>query len=183
MSKDLSGGQIAMTKWNEDDWEQELKDNPDILKRNPDLQIGKIVQLSGNDWMEEEEEVRRWEAFWESPSPVSAMPKTSEKDFGSQVEYLLSLFGWRWTHSRPARTDKGWRTAISGDAGFEDYVAVRPPRVAFIELKSETGKEPEAQAHWRKLLEQCPGVERYLFRPRDLPEIVKVLQYPELEVI
>ena len=105
--------------------------------------------------------------------------RQTEKGFAKQVEHLFHLFGWRWTHSRPARTDKGWRTAISGDKGFPDYTAGRlkegRARVLFAELKSETGKETEDQAIWRQLLERCPGVEMYLWKPSDWDRILEIL--------
>jgi len=53
---------------------------------------------------------------------------------------------------------------------------VRPPRVLFIELKSETGKETEFQKHWRELAEKCPGVETYLWRPSGWDRIIGILE-------
>jgi len=109
----------------------------------------------------------------------------TERDFSSAVEDLFKLFGWRFSHFRPARTEKGWRTAITGDRGFPDYVAVRNARLVFIELKSEKGRLTEAQAEWLELLRQCqrerlrhmevPNIEVYLWKPSMFEEIVGVL--------
>ena len=100
----------------------------------------------------------------------------SEEDFGKTVIELAQLYDWLVSHFRPGRTLQGWRTAIQGDKGFPDLVLVRSPRVIFAELKSERGRlTPEGKA-WKELLEQCPGVEYYLWRPEDWEEIELVLR-------
>lgn len=81
--------------------------------------------------------------------------KVSEKDFSSQIEDLLKIYQWRWTHFRPAWSSKGYRTPIKGDRGFPDIVAVRPPRLLFIEVKSEEAKLTVEQEEWIGVLEQC----------------------------
>ena len=90
-----------------------------------------------------------------------------------QVVDLAHLRGWRCHHDRPARTDKGWRTAIQGDKGFPDLVLARKGRVIFAELKSETGKTTHQQNAW--LAHLGHDVEVYLWRPRDLDHIAQVL--------
>ena len=101
----------------------------------------------------------------------------TEKDFSSQVEHLLYLFGWRWCHFRVAFSNKGWRTPIKGNKGFPDIVAVRPPtpRLLFIELKSEKGKLSIPQVEWLELLKQCKGVEVYCWKPSQFEEIASIL--------
>lgn len=81
---------------------------------------------------------------------------------------LLSLYRWRWVHSRPARTQSGWRTALSGAAGFPDFHAVRPPRLLYIEVKSGAAKLSAEQNTWRQLLLQVPQVEHYVWGPAEL---------------
>lgn len=107
----------------------------------------------------------------------------TEKQFSSPVEDLLNRFGWHWCHFRPARTEKGWRTALSGHQGLPDYIAVRPPRLLIFELKSERGKVSPKQQEWLDILKQCtpildmiPIPEVYLFRPSQLEEIVGILR-------
>src|SRR5256885_11723762 len=78
---------------------------------------------------------------------ASRAPVT-ERDFERGVLETLRLFGWRFTHFRPAKTEKGWRTPLSGDAGFPDIVAVRSNRVIWIELKAEKGRLSDEQGHW-----------------------------------
>ena len=100
---------------------------------------------------------------------------TTERDFGKQVEDLLDLFGWRWCHFRPARTEQGWRTAISGYEGFPDYIAARGNRLLIAEIKSDKGKLTDQQRHWLDALWEC-GQEVYLWRPADFEEIARVLR-------
>ncbi len=92
---------------------------------------------------------------------------------------LLGLGGWTWTHSRPARTEHGWVTAISGDKGFPDYVCVRETRLGtyeliFIELKGDGGKVSAEQQTWIDLLRKA-GQRVYVFYPADFEEAKAVL--------
>ena len=84
------------------------------------------------------------------------MPKgISETAFASQVEDLLKLFGWRWCHFRPAWSKKGYRTPLTGDKGLPDYIAVRPPRLLFAELKDQYSKPTPEQEAWLTDLRDC----------------------------
>ena len=49
----------------------------------------------------------------------------TEAQFQNAVTEALTVFGWRWIHFRPARSEKGWRTPLSGAPGFPDLCAVR----------------------------------------------------------
>jgi|6_EtaG_2_1085325.scaffolds.fasta_scaffold24485_2 hypothetical protein len=121
----------------------------------------------------------------------------NESDFASQVEDLLTLFGWRWTHFRPAWSSKGYRTPIRGYKGFPDYVATHPVarRLLFIELKSDNGKPTPEQDEWLSELQECvkwgvavdsrgkatkqpmtPSHEVYIWRPTDIDSLTKILQ-------
>jgi hypothetical protein len=60
-------------------------------------------------------------------------------------------------------------------SGFPDLVLVRPPRVIFAELKTETGTMMPRQDMWGEQLLQCPGVEYYVWRPHDEDEVKQVL--------
>lgn len=108
---------------------------------------------------------------------INTIPVT-EKDFSKQVEDLLNLFGWRWCHFRPARTEHGWRTALSGYPGFLDYIAVKD-RLIIFELKSENGKVTKEQQEWLDALEAC-GQEVYLWRPGDIEDIADILRAPPM---
>jgi len=110
---------------------------------------------------------------------IDLIPVT-EKDFSKQVEDLLNLFGWRWCHFRPARTKKGWRTALSGYPGFLDYIAARD-RLIIFELKSENGKIIKDQQEWLDALAAC-GQEVYLWKPGDIERIAEILSPQHSEV-
>ena len=77
--------------------------------------------------------------------------------------------GWLFVHFRPARTDRGWRTAMEGDKGFPDLVLARGGVVILAELKSEKGRVSPDQEYWIK----AAGAQ--VWRPSDWPKIQKVL--------
>jgi len=128
----------------------------------------------------------------------------NEEDFSTQVEDALTRFGWRWMHQRPAKTEKGWRTALSGHKGFPDYVAVheQKKRLLFIELKGDTGKTSPEQDEWLADLNECvrwitlepipmgnvrgvrnikvskmiPSFEVYVWYPKDSDAMIEILR-------
>ena len=82
---------------------------------------------------------------------------------------LAQDLGWLVHHDRPARTDKGYRTAIQGDAGFPDLLMVHPVSgtVICVELKRE-GKQPtEHQETWLAAFAKSP-IRSGIWRPSDL---------------
>ena len=91
----------------------------------------------------------------------------SEKDFSQAVVDLAKGCGWKvfmtWNskHSPP---------------GDLDLRMVRPPRYLVAELKVKKNKPTEDQAETLILLSQCPGVETYLWYPRDWDALEKVLE-------
>jgi hypothetical protein len=98
----------------------------------------------------------------------------SEKTFTAKVIELARGYGWKVAHFRPARTAKGWRTAVQGDgAGFPDLVLVKK-FVVFAELKTATGKPSEEQMEWKRRL-QVAGELAYTWRPSDWPYICRIL--------
>lgn len=84
-----------------------------------------------------------------------------------QVIELAQLAGWRIYHT--------W-SSLHSPSGFPDLVCVRPPRIVMIELKSERGRISRPQQEWLTALERCPGVEAYVWRPRDWEAVVEILQ-------
>jgi len=90
----------------------------------------------------------------------------SEADFRRTVCDTLRLFGWRYCHQRPARTSRGWRTAISGDAGYPDPTCVCGDRILWLELKAEAGRLSQAQANWLAALGIADG-SVHVIRPSD----------------
>lgn len=100
----------------------------------------------------------------------------TEAEFQSQVIDLARLFRWRVVAFRPARTAKGWRTPVQGDAGFPDLVLAGTrsgvTRTLFVELKTDRGRlRPEQQA-WAAAL----GPYWRCWRPVMWPDIVRELR-------
>ena len=116
----------------------------------------------------------------------------TEAELQREVNKRLRANGWRFAHFRTAITSKGaYVTAMNGNKGFPDVIAIRGHRLLFAELKKQ-GKnlEPE-QAEWRDALEGCQVAvlrddgsglmgrlpEIYSWKPADLinGEITRVL--------
>lgn len=64
---------------------------------------------------------------------------------------------------------------IGTRAGLPDLIMLRPPRLIFAELKSQHGRLTGRQRVVIGLLERCPQVEAYVWRPSDEKEIWQVL--------
>jgi len=94
-------------------------------------------------------------------------PPQTEKQFQAAVVELARLTGWLCFHTLDSRRS---------EPGFPDLVAIRPPRVLFIELKVEKGRLSRAQEHWLKLLRLVPCVEVFVWRPSDWPAVREVLR-------
>ncbi len=102
------------------------------------------------------------------------LPPISEKTFLKMVLALAKLHKWASAHFRPARTAKGWRTAVMGDGkGWPDLVMVRGKRLIFAELKTDSRLSAEQDA-WLSRLEQT-GAEVYLWTPKNWPQIEDIL--------
>jgi hypothetical protein len=92
------------------------------------------------------------------------------------VADMAATLGWMVHHARPARTAKGWRTAIRGHQGFPDLVLVHPRHgIIFAECKGVTNPLTQEQKLWRDTIGAAVtvcypvGVVRwYSWRPGDL---------------
>src|SRR5580765_6799003 len=89
----------------------------------------------------------------------------SERELQDAVIELAALLGYLCHHSLPARTSRGWRTALQGNEGAPDLLLVGNGRVIHAELKSEKGKLSVAQECWASALSRA-GAEYYVWRPR-----------------
>lgn len=113
---------------------------------------------------------------------MSLLLKATEAEFQNLVVDLARHHRWRIVHFRPARTEKGWRTPIQGDAGFVDLVMARDGHVIFAELKAQTGRLTGDQKEWGFALTSygepgCdPSHHYFVWRPSDLDEIKEVLR-------
>jgi len=108
---------------------------------------------------------------------ANTMQVITEAQFATTVEGLLIVDGWLFVHSRPALTSKGWRTALTGNEGFPDYIATREGRLIFIELKSKTGNLVPEQYELLYELSKVSSAEVYLWTPDDFEEMTQVLSY------
>lgn len=90
-----------------------------------------------------------------------------ERQFQAAVLEYAELVGWRCYHTHDSR---------GSHAGYPDLTLVRDDRLAFCELKAETGRVRPAQVAWLAALERCGACEVYLWRPGDWPTIEAVLR-------
>lgn len=96
----------------------------------------------------------------------------SEADFQTTLLDYARLRGWMCTHFRPARTVKGWATALQGDPGFPDLVLARDGVVLVAELKRHGKKASPAQLRWLAAVGACGR----LWGPANWPEIFEELR-------
>lgn len=68
-----------------------------------------------------------------------------------------------------------WNSMHSPE-GEPDLRLVRPPRIVFAELKVGKNRPTSAQRKALEALRDCPGVESYLWYPRDWSAIRMVLE-------
>jgi hypothetical protein len=111
-----------------------------------------------------------------STAAVAIASLISERDWQRQVTDAAELFGWTWVHFRPARTERGWRTPVSGPLGkgWPDLTLIRE-RVVYVELKAQGARlTPEQQAVHEALVRA--GAEVQFWRPSDLNAAVDVLR-------
>lgn len=71
-----------------------------------------------------------------------------ERDCQTTIIEAARMLGYLVHHSRPARSAKGWRTAIQGDAGLPDLLIVGHGKVFAVELKRRGGKPTDEQVAW-----------------------------------
>lgn len=95
----------------------------------------------------------------------------TEDEFKKRVIQTAVTYRWRVHHSRPARTSKGYRTALQGHKGLPDLVLARNGVVLLVELKSDTGKPTADQRTWLA----AAGPHGRLWRPADWPEVLETL--------
>jgi hypothetical protein len=101
-----------------------------------------------------------------SNAAVAIGSLTSEKTLLEQVRQLARMLGWRTYHPHLSKwSERGW----------PDVVLCRPPRVMFLELKSETGKVSAEQAEWIEALRAC-GLDARIVRPSGFDELVGALR-------
>ena len=104
---------------------------------------------------------------------VPPLPLTiSEAKFVDNIIDMARWYQCRVAHFRPARTEKGYRTAMQGDVGFPDLVIARDGWVILAECKARLGKATPGQKKWLTAL----GGYGRLWHPHDWPDIVAELR-------
>lgn len=103
----------------------------------------------------------------------------TEAQFQAQVVDLLALNGYDMVmHMADSRKAAGGRMiGDKGTQGWPDLFAIRTSdgdRLA-IELKRETGRVRPNQMEWLEALRRA-GIDAYLWRPSDIPEITQRLR-------
>lgn len=93
--------------------------------------------------------------------------RMSEAELQAAVLDSCAAFGWLVHHDRPARTQRGWRTAVEGNAGFPDLVIVHKVHgCLFRELKGERGLVAPDQQEWLDAL-SATGADVGIWFPSD----------------
>jgi len=98
----------------------------------------------------------------------------SEDDLKRRILDAAKVHGWQCHHGRPARTARGWRTPVEGDAGFPDLVLARDGVLIVAELKRNDAYPTPQQRAWLAQL----GPFGRLWRPRDWAAILAELSTP-----
>lgn len=115
----------------------------------------------------------------------------TEKAFMDAVIELAETYGWLWAHV-PDKLYKlaakeGRIDAMGGAKGLPDLIMVHPADtwrpIIFAELKTEKGTVQPEQTTWLEALDRGHMMENYvvvrLWRPSDMPEIIRVLSGEE----
>ena len=88
-------------------------------------------------------------------------PRT-EADWMGAVGGLLDYHGWRWYHPEPKKRSRS-RWTVNTAAGIPDLICVKPPRVVWLEVKTESGRIRPEQVEWIEELRQS-GQEVHIIR-------------------
>lgn len=91
----------------------------------------------------------------------------SERVFQTRVEELCRWLRLRFHHETDSRRSR---------AGFPDLVIVGPAGVIFAELKTDKGHLRPEQRDWIRDLVRAPGVQAFVWRPNQWPDIQRTLQ-------
>lgn len=96
----------------------------------------------------------------------------TESDLQAVIVETAELAGWLVFHDHDARRNP---------AGLPDLILVKPPRVVFLELKTDTGRIRPAQQVWLDALAQCDTIASALIRPEHLETVIEYLTRKEPE--
>jgi hypothetical protein len=91
---------------------------------------------------------------------------TRERDFVSTLLDMAKVAGWKHVHFRPARSAKGWRTALEGEPGWPDVNLARQGETILAECKVGAKRPTVAQWEWLVVLATNQALEVYVWYPR-----------------
>ena len=98
--------------------------------------------------------------------------RVTGKDLQRSVIDYAHLRHWHCVHFPSVETKQGWRTPLGADArGFVDVLCFRD-RVVAIEIKGDGDSMKPDQLLWQERCQRA-GVEHYVVRPKDWPDVVR----------
>ena len=126
-------------------------------KKRAKQRVGEVTEIK---------EVAVYQTCREQPIETRSK-REGEAAFQKTVIAFARLHGWRYYFTFNSK---------KSPPGFPDLTLVRPSRIVFAELKTETGKPTDEQCEWLMDLATVAGVEVYLWRPSDWTEIEQALK-------
>lgn len=103
------------------------------------------------------------------------MTTPTEYECETTIIEAAKLGGWLVHAERPARSNRGWRTPIRGDAGWPDLVLVGHGRVVVLELKRRPNQVTDDQGRWLEALRRAMVDARVVYVPDELDALVAEL--------
>lgn len=85
----------------------------------------------------------------------------SEAEWTTAIGDRLDYYGCIWHDTYPTRRTPGRWTPEHAGKGVPDLICLRPPRVLWLEIKTETGRVSPRQEAWLEGLRQS-GQEAYI---------------------
>lgn len=101
--------------------------------------------------------------------------RPTELQLEDTIVEAAMLAGWRVHAERPARTNKGHRTAIKGHPGYPDLTIVGFGRLIVIELKRRPRKPTVDQLAWLAAFIDAGVDARLVYVPEQLDELLAEL--------
>ena len=98
--------------------------------------------------------------------------RPTELAYEDTIVEAAMLAGWRVHAERPARTNKGHRTAIKGHAGYPDLTIVGYGRLIVVELKRKPNKPSADQLAWLDAFRSAGVDARLTYVPEELDELL-----------